>query len=183
MHIYLYNSYVGSHAGFILGMVKPADGVFNITDSEIPDYIRACFEHALIKRVVGNINFAMGDSGPSCWLFLVKNLTYTCPRQGENFSWYLNIALETNDQRQFETLLKPSGTQDLAYMLAQCLEVDKSNKFGYRFKDSYLRSLLDSSFGPPLIPDNVADSALHGCFFEFQNRLPDEERSQRHYLE
>lgn len=182
MRIYLYNSYKGSPVGFIMGMMdEQAGGVFTeMTENGIPPFIRACFEHGIVKNVVGNIHYNKEDMAPK-YLLLLKNLTFSPENAADDFTWYLNFALETDDGDLMEKWLATDAENDVACHLSQCLRIDKSDNFGYKVLNDKLGEFLKSSFASSAIPDAVKADINEGCCFNFQDKLP--EKEQRKFLD
>lgn len=178
MRVYLYNSYKGSPVGFIMGVMEelPEGGFTELTESGIPDSVRACFEYGIIKNVLGNTDIFKTESEENTFLLLLKNLTCKADKPEDDFTWYLNIALETNDKELMEKWLASDGDKNVGCLFSQCFEIDKSNNFGYQVNGSKLLELLNTSFASSVINEEVKKAFQDACCFNFQNKLPGKEQ-------
>lgn len=182
MRIYLYNSYKGSPVGFIMGMMESRpDGSFSpLIRSGIPDQVRNCFEDGLIKNVFGNLNIFYKEAVAPAWLLLLKDLECVAAGSEEDIKWYINIAIETDEAAELESLLGPGGADNTACHVADCLEIDKGNPFGYVVSGRELSELLNAPFASGVVPQSVRESFRSGCALDFQKALP--EARQREFL-
>lgn len=180
MRIYLYNSYKGSPVGFIMGMIEGhPDGSFSaMTRSGIPAQVRNCFEEGLIKNVLGNLNIFYKDSSSATWLLLLKDLEYAVPGSEEEIKWYINIAIETDDPDELENWLGPGEAGNAACLVAECLEIDKSNPFGFGVSEQKLSGLLKKPFAAAAVPQPVKESYRRGCALDFQKALPEDRKRE-----
>lgn len=175
---YLYCSYTGSPVGFVMGVSEMlVDGNWSpMSLNGISKDIRGCFEHAIIRNAAGNfvLNKPDGETD-NRWILLIKNLTYKLPETEDNFTYYINIALETTDYKEYEIWTGQADVDKLGERVASCLDITKSSDFGYVIKEDNLSSLVDSSLGA--IPREIATISLKNCCLEFVPRLPNVERS------
>lgn len=176
MKIYSYCSYTGSPVGFIMGCAsKTESGTFSKLDKDgIPGDIRACFENAIIQNAAGNLNIKAGTRAR--WILLLKNIEYRIIDDENRFTWYINMAFETDSRAEFERWIIPA--MDLGKKISQCLRVDKANAFGLTLDDTALTSLMAGPLADKQIPAAVASEIENGCCFEFQERLPEAAREK-----
>lgn len=180
MKIYFYCSYTGSPVGFIMGSMSqlPQGQWSDLSKDGISNEIRACFEHGIVKNAVGRISSLTSNSYARKWVLVIKNITCPDIHSDRPLTWYINIALETDSQSQFETWIKRGVNIELCEKLSCILTVDKNNDFGYTIDRHELSNIIDASLASTTLPNKVASVALDDYAIEFTPNLPYKNKQQ-----
>lgn len=145
MQIYYYCSYEGSPSGYHIGKIQVdscTHELQELNNDKIHPFIRQCFEDGRIRAGFGKL--PERDGNQQKYFLLKKKLNAT--RNG--IKYYINFAIVTKIQAEFEKLMLKEGTEkEIINYFLESIEPDKLFYFGYRIRTEKIQKLSSCGYG------------------------------------
>lgn len=150
MQIYYYCSYDGSPVGYQQGSLTYDPGRssnYELTGQNIPPLIRACFDSGEVRKAFGRL------PSDSRKFLLIKKLRTNGNSADEPSNYYVNFALATNDEKEYNRWLQngESSPEDIAKAVKASMQLDGAKEHGFSVRPQALKTLIGKSFGCLLV--------------------------------
>ncbi|MDE7244713.1 MAG: hypothetical protein K2O18_12175 [Oscillospiraceae bacterium] len=147
MEIYYYCSYTGSPTGFQLGKLTNAGqnmGLLALEKQNVSELIQRCFDLRAVRRAY---QYPPEPNESNEFFFLLKGLTAQGKGPDEPEMYYINFAVVTGREAEFQKCFRGGDVSDceIAEAVRGTIQPDPNSEFGFQIRGEKAAKLLKLS--------------------------------------